>query len=273
VNLPKVRIARRNSASAPRSRSVYLLPNLFTSASLFCAILSIVKAGEGEWVMACYLILAAAVCDTLDGPVARLTRSASSFGLQYDSLADVVAFGVAPAIVVYRKLQAIGQSVELHDWAPNLAIGACSLYAICGAIRLARFNVQVTTEERKVFTGLPIPGAACVVVAGFLFIEKYLTDTPGLHRLILAVMLVLAGLMVSTIPFPKLAALMKGKQRDPFALVTFVSVVMALVIFWTHLPAIVLVATLIYLVYSLGLWIRRAAAAPAPSADAIPRRP
>lgn len=272
MKLPK---ARRAAVAGPRSRSVYLLPNLFTSASLFCAILSIVKAGEGEWVTACYLILAAAVCDTLDGPVARLTRSASSFGLQYDSLADVVAFGVAPAILVYRKLQAIGEAVDLHDWAPNLAIGACSLYAICGAIRLARFNVQVSTEERKVFTGLPIPGAGCVVVAGFLFIEKYLKASPesaGLHRLILVVMLVLAALMVSTVPFPKLTAMLKGKQRDPFALVTFVSVVMALVIFWTHLPAIVLAASLVYLAYSLALWLRRTPA-PAPSGDAVLRRP
>ncbi|MDX2174979.1 MAG: CDP-diacylglycerol--serine O-phosphatidyltransferase [Candidatus Sumerlaeia bacterium] len=239
-----------------RRRMVYLLPNLFTSASLFCGLLAIVRAAGGDYTQACYLIIASGVFDALDGPVARITRSASSFGQEYDSLADLVAFGVAPAFLMLQKLNAIGASAELHRWAPNLALGACGLFVICGAIRLARFNIQVAREERKMFTGLPIPGAALVVVSAFLFVETYMAETKMLHRVILLLMIGLSGLMVSTIPFPKAANVMAKQQRNPNALVVMVFAVALVGILWPHLPALLLGSSVLYLGISILLFAR-----------------
>jgi CDP-diacylglycerol--serine O-phosphatidyltransferase len=257
-----------------RRRTVYLLPNLFTSGSLFCALYSVVMAADGDYRKACYLILLSAVFDALDGPVARLTRSASSFGLQYDSLADVVAFGVAPAFLMHRKLSTIQGTVDLSQWAPNLALGACALFVICGAIRLARFNVQVSTEERRYFTGLPIPAAAGVVVSAFLFVETYMTDTKNLHRLILLLMVAMAGLMVSTIPFPKLEFMIRRAQNNANMLVATVFIACLVVILWAHLPTILLASSVIYIGFSIIAHIRRGGAQPAPagaSSAAVPR--
>src|SRR5690606_432072 len=141
-------------------KPVYVLPNLFTTASLFMALFSIISTSAGHYRTACFAILASAVFDALDGPVARMTRTSSSFGVQYDSLADTVAFGVAPAFLMYSKLESINSSLGLPPWAPRMALGVCGLYAVCGAIRLARFNIQVSSEEKLHFTGMPIPSAA-----------------------------------------------------------------------------------------------------------------
>lgn len=250
-----------------RSRSVYLLPNLFTSASLFCAISSISYTSSLNFKMACWMILLSAVFDALDGPVARLTRSASSFGLNYDSLADVVAFGAAPAFLMLKKLQSIGLEVELHRFAPNLALVACSLFAICGAIRLARFNVQVSDEERKHFTGLPIPGAAGVVVSTFLFIETYYDQTRNLHRGLLVLMVMLSGLMVSNIPFPKLSVALRRWGRNLNALVMMVFLVGILIMAWPHLPVILLGGFTLYVLWSLGAWLRTLGKPPVAAAE------
>lgn len=258
-----------------RRKTVYLLPNLFTSASLFCAMFSIVASTQGEFDKACYLILMSAVFDALDGPVARLTRSASSFGLQYDSLADVVAFGVAPAFLMQQRLTQIERGgVELHAWAPNLALGACALFVVCGAIRLARFNTQVTTEERRYFTGLPIPAAAGVVVSAYLFVQRYMDDTRNLHRLILILMIALSALMVSTIPFAKLAFLVRRAQNNANALVMVVFAAALVFIFWTHLPMILVGAFTLYVGFSILAHVRRGGEQPAAagtSRTSVPR--
>lgn len=240
-----------------RRRSVYLLPNLFTAASLFSAMGSVLATANGEFQKACYLILLSAVFDALDGPIARITRSASSFGLQFDSLADVVAFGVAPAWLMLSKLRKIGDSVELSNLAPNLALGACSIYVVCGAIRLARFNIQVSKEERKYFTGLPIPGAAGVVVSSFLFIETYLRESRNLHFLILVLMVCLAVLMVSTIPFPKVFSLLKAKQGSASVLIALVFLAALVLIFWSHLPVLLATGFILYVALSVLNWMRK----------------
>src|SRR6185369_9992242 len=120
----------------PLRRGVYIVPNLFTSAGLFAGFYSIISTLGGEYRLAAVMILVAQLCDVLDGRVARLTRSTSSFGIQYDSLADLVAFGVAPGILVYEW--------ALHDWG-KWGWLAASLYVTCGALRLARFNVQIAS--------------------------------------------------------------------------------------------------------------------------------
>lgn len=145
--------------------SIYLLPNMITAASLFFGFLAMKFAvegrlGEGDpkyFLWAAYAILAAAVCDGLDGSVARLTRTQSAFGVQLDSLCDMVSFGVAPAVVIYN--------FALYGSA-RLGFAACFIYAICGALRLARFNVQSSVGKASGnFTGIPIPMAAMPLCA------------------------------------------------------------------------------------------------------------
>lgn len=144
----------------PICKGVYLLPNLFTMASLFSGFLGIIWAVEGRFEYCALAILVSCVLDGLDGMVARLTRSASEFGAQLDSLADLVAFGVTPAIMVYMwQLQAYGR----------LGLLASFLLIACGALRLARFNVQAGKTCKKFFIGLPIPASGCILATLVLF--------------------------------------------------------------------------------------------------------
>lgn len=261
---------------------MYLAPNLFTSASLFLALWAIVKVSEGtaalaighgplstsSFVSACWLILFAALCDAIDGPVARWTRTSSSFGLQFDSLADVVAFGVAPAFLMYSNLRTMDESF-LPGYAPRLALGACALYAICSAVRLARFNVQAHTTEKVHFTGLPTPGAAGTVVSAFLFV-LWLGELPAvrdfvdprwltrnLHRSILFLMVGLAFLMVSEIPFPKLKNLLLITRKPFDMLVLVIVVICVLITFQGFLPVFLFGAFIMYLLVSVAFALRR----------------
>jgi CDP-diacylglycerol--serine O-phosphatidyltransferase len=138
----------------PVRRGVYILPNLFTTASLFTGFLAMLLAVQGNIEGSALAILFSALMDGLDGKVARLTNTASEFGIQYDSLADLVAFGVAPAFTSWMwVLEGYGK----------LGIGVAFLYVACTALRLARFNVCVTTVSKKFFVGLPCPAAGCAV--------------------------------------------------------------------------------------------------------------
>jgi len=126
---------------APRRRSIYLLPNLFTTGGLFAGFFAIIAASEGRFTAACVAIFIAAVLDGLDGRVARLTNTQTEFGVQYDSLADLISFGMAPAMVMFHwalvELKLDGMTLGRIGWL------AAFLYAACAALRLARFNTQV----------------------------------------------------------------------------------------------------------------------------------
>ncbi|MEF2144822.1 MAG: CDP-diacylglycerol--serine O-phosphatidyltransferase, partial [Desulfovibrionaceae bacterium] len=144
----------------PRSKAVYILPNLLTTASLFLGFMGVVWSMQGDFEICAMAILGSAVFDALDGRVARLTNTTSEFGVQYDSLADLVAFGVSPAVLVYTwQLSQYGR----------LGLMASFLLVACGALRLARFNVQVKITDKRFFTGLPIPAAACTLATLVLF--------------------------------------------------------------------------------------------------------
>ena len=147
--------------SKPVPRGVYILPNLFTTASLFAGFLSITMAFAGNFDDAAWAILFSALMDGLDGKVARLTGSASQFGVEYDSLADAIAFGVAPGILAWAW--------QLHHFG-RLGGGAAFLFAACGALRLARFNVSVATTSKRFFIGLPIPAGGCTFATFVLFL-------------------------------------------------------------------------------------------------------
>jgi len=146
-----------------RPKGIYILPNLFTTTSLFSGFLGILWAIEGLFVWAALAIMVSFVCDGLDGKVARITKASSQFGVQMDSLADLVSFGVCPAVLLYL-------------WQTNIynrfGMVSCFLFVACGALRLARFNVhaiQGTGQTNKFFVGLPIPAAACVIASLVLF--------------------------------------------------------------------------------------------------------
>jgi CDP-diacylglycerol--serine O-phosphatidyltransferase len=146
-----------------RRSGIFLLPNLLTTAALFAGFYSIVAAVDGNFQTAGVAIFVAMMLDALDGRVARLTRTTSQFGKEYDSLADMVSFGLAPAIVVYQWGVA-----RLAEW--NLTWGRVGwlvafLFAVAAALRLARFNAQAPTADRRFFTGLPSPSAAGLVAA------------------------------------------------------------------------------------------------------------
>jgi CDP-diacylglycerol--serine O-phosphatidyltransferase len=188
-------------------KGVYILPNLFTSAGLFCGFFSVVATIKGDYLVAAIAILVAQVFDALDGRIARLTKTSSQFGVEYDSLADVIAFGVAPGVLAYKW--------ALEPWGVWGWLAA-SLYVICGALRLARFNVQTETADKKNFVGLPIPAAAAVVATTILM--YFFLGGEGAtnkHITLLLLIYILAGLMVSTIPYYSFKDLHLG-NRQPF---------------------------------------------------------
>lgn len=145
-----------------RRRGIYLLPNLFTTAALFFGFFAIVSALTGRFATAAVAVLVAAIMDGLDGRVARLTNTQSDFGAEYDSLSDMVSFGVAPAIIVY--VWALDDLASLGWKFANLAWLAAFLYAACAGLRLARFNTQIGKADKRFFQGLASPAAAGLMV-------------------------------------------------------------------------------------------------------------
>jgi CDP-diacylglycerol--serine O-phosphatidyltransferase len=187
-------------------RGIYLLPNLLTTGNLFCGFYGIIAAVNQDFKTAAIAILFACLFDILDGKVARLTGSNSRFGVEYDSLADLVAFGVAPALLVYLwALKPFGR----------LGWVAAFLFVACGALRLARFNVQAGSAPKKYFVGLPIPGAALMVATTVLFFYRMGGSGPTKHFLFLAMTYVLGFLMVSNVPYNSFKEF-DGFQRMPF---------------------------------------------------------
>ncbi|HEY7585823.1 MAG TPA: CDP-diacylglycerol--serine O-phosphatidyltransferase [Candidatus Deferrimicrobiaceae bacterium] len=195
------------------ARGIYILPNLITSGSLFAGFYSIAATYNGQFEKAAMAIIAGVVLDGLDGRVARMTRTTTRFGVEYDSLADLVSFGVAPAFLVYGwALSQFGR----WGWL------AAFLFLICGALRLARFNVQINTVEKGQFNGLPIPAAA-TFVASIILLFYYLGGSGGFkHLALLLAIYVLAFLMVSTVKYNSFKDLEAFRRRPFNTLVVFI---------------------------------------------------
>ena len=174
-------------------RGIYILPNLFTTASLFAGFFSIILAFSGRFDEAAWAILVSAAMDGLDGKVARLTGTASQFGIEYDSLADDVAFGVAPGMLAYAwQLNQFGK----------FGLAAAFLFCGCAALRLARFNVGVSTTSKRFFVGLPSPASACLMATFVLFMPYYPSFMePILPGVALVVAVVSPLLMVSRVRY------------------------------------------------------------------------
>lgn len=189
---PRVPLKSRVSADKLR-KGVYLIPSLFTAGNLMCGFFSIIATFNGEYVRAALFIVLANILDGIDGYAARLTRTTSQFGVEFDSLADVVSFGVAPAVLVYLW--------ALVPWQTWGWLAACT-YVVCGALRLARFNVQAQSGVKGNFVGLPIPAAAQMITS-MVILHYFLSGegVPYRHVTLLLVIYGLAGLMVSIFPY------------------------------------------------------------------------
>jgi CDP-diacylglycerol--serine O-phosphatidyltransferase len=187
-------------------RKIYLVPNFVTTANMFSGFYSMVSAIHGDYVTAAWAIMAAAVFDMLDGRVARLAKATSEFGVQYDSLSDLVSFGVAPAILLYQwALEPFGRL----GWA------AAFLFAACGALRLARFNVLSGVLPKGYFQGLPIPMGAGMVATFIIFSQTLGWSMEETKIPVLVLTFGLASLMVSTIKFPSFKEL-NWRSRTSF---------------------------------------------------------
>jgi CDP-diacylglycerol--serine O-phosphatidyltransferase len=175
-------------------RGTHIWPNLFTTGNLFSGFFGIVKSIGGEFELAAIAVLASCLFDILDGKVARMTGSTSRFGVEYDSLADLVAFGVAPGLLIY-----------LMALKPYGRIGwlAAFVFMACGALRLARFNVQVETSSKKYFVGLPIPGGATMIATTVLFLRYWeiAVHGPVIGPVLLVMTFLLGSFMISTLPY------------------------------------------------------------------------
>ena len=205
----------------PRHKSVYILPNLFTTASLLSGFMGLVWAGAGRYEACALAILFSALMDGLDGKVARLTGTSSEFGVQYDSLADLVAFGATPAFMMYQY--------ALHQYGRvGLAVGF--LFTVCGALRLARFNVQAATANKRFFTGLPIPAGGCTLACIVLFApslpELFQSGIGGISLVGTAL---IAFLMVSTVRYASFKELGAFKAH-PFRTMVGVIALFALIV-------------------------------------------
>lgn len=230
--------------SPKRRRGIYLLPNLFTTAALFAGFYAIVSATANHFTEAAAAIFVAMILDGLDGRVARLTNTESDFGVQYDSLSDMVAFGLAPSLVMYEwSLNSIG----------NLGWIAAFLYAAAAGLRLARFNTQAATMDRGYFQGLASPSAAALV-AGLVWVGAS-NDIEGADLVLASFPLtVLAGiLMVSNVRYLSFKTLdLRG--RVPF--VTVIAVMLVFVFVALDPPIVLFALALLYAVSGPVLTLR-----------------
>ena len=188
-------------ATPPRKPrpGIYLLPNLFTTAALFAGFYAIVAAMNGRFIAAAEAVVIAGVLDGLDGRVARLTNTQSDFGVQYDSLSDLISFGLAPALVMY--LWSLSTLVEYSPLMGKIGWLAAFLYAACAALRLARFNTQVAVIDKRYFQGLASPAAAAGMITPVWALQAEGIAGITVNLVALPVSVMLALLMVSNVRY------------------------------------------------------------------------
>ena len=216
-------------------KGIYILPNTLTLCGMFMGFYSILASLKGLYVDASWAIIIAMVFDGLDGWVARLTHSTTRFGIELDSLSDLVAFGVAPAVMLFKwNLASYGR----------IGWSAAFLFMACGALRLARYNVQMGSAESKSFTGMPIPGAATIVATMVIFYYEIWETVPAKNIYILLLTFILAVLMVSTLRFHG-AKEIDFSKRKPFWILVAIVVAFSLIIM--HPPIALFIFAMIYL--------------------------
>jgi CDP-diacylglycerol--serine O-phosphatidyltransferase len=227
-------------------RTIYLLPSLFTVGNMFAGFFAVIATLNGHYQSAAVAIGIAVILDGLDGRVARMANATSDFGLQLDSLADVVSFGIAPAVLIYSwGLVGFGNFARLSAF----------VFLICGAMRLARFNIQ--TKNLKSFAGLPIPAGA-----GYIAATVHFFGLPGQSDVfkyyLIAVTYLLSFLMISTIRYPSLKQLNLGRGKSHLTILAL-AIIIAGVFFFSEqvLMAIALVYAASGLILKLYHMVRR----------------
>lgn len=231
--------SRRQKQTQPPKKGVYLLPNALTLCGMFCGFFAILSAINGNYLNAAWAIVLANVFDGLDGWIARLTNTVTRFGVELDSLSDLVAFGVAPSILMYK-------------WAfvpfARLGWAVAFLFVACGALRLARFNVQTGVPGSKAFKGMPIPAAATVLSSIVIFYYEFWTGQPDRQVFLLVITILLSLLMVSTLRYHGLKEI-DFRERKPFwVLVVFVLILFIMLI---HPSKMIFVFAMSYLVWGI----------------------
>jgi CDP-diacylglycerol--serine O-phosphatidyltransferase len=200
-----------------------VVPSLFTVLNMFCGLMSLIYTGQQDYIVGAWFIILAAVFDSLDGMMARITKSASAFGIQFDSLSDIISFGAAPAFLVF--------SVYLHAL-NGLGVLVSALLLIFGGLRLARFNVQIVGFDKDYFIGLPIPSSAITVASFVLMFYDNTFGLNGITRSLLAPMVVaLSLLMVSRIKYDALPEFTRrGIRKHPWRFMAVTASVVAIVV-------------------------------------------
>jgi len=216
--------------------SILVFPNLFTTGNLFCGFYSIICSLKGNFSAAAYLILAAGIFDLVDGRVARLVKGVSEFGKEYDSLADLVSFGVAPAMLAY---------LCNLIFIPRIGWLAAFLLVACGALRLARFNVIHSTKDPRFFVGLPIPISAATVATCYLFVKEIGIDLNNTYIFIILVPIV-SFLMVSAVSYKSYKKAQETIKRDFFS--NMVIFLLLLIVVAVHPDLVLFLLAVIYIV-------------------------
>jgi CDP-diacylglycerol---serine O-phosphatidyltransferase len=228
------------TARKPR-RGIYLLPNLLTTGAMFAGFYAIVSAFNGQFTDAVIAIFVAGLFDGLDGRVARLTNTQSEFGVQYDSLSDLVSFGVAPALIMYvwslKSLTGYGAAWGKFGWT------AAFVYAACGALRLARFNTQVGVQDKRYFQGLAIPAGAGLAMSYLWAVSAERWSGEDVQFITPLVAIVTGLLMVSRFRYFSFKA---WPQSDKVPFVAIPAAVLIIVALWVNPPRMLFAITLLY---------------------------
>jgi len=261
-------------------RAIYVLPNIFTTLSLFFGFYSILASIDGRFAHAAWFILISALCDGLDGTVARMTNTTSQFGVEYDSLCDLVAFGAAPAVMSYLWALTPDHLAALAPYHLRLGAAVSFIFLACGALRLARFNVFSGVRDPGFFQGLPIPGGAVMMAAAVLWHYRFGQPVTPNGPAIMALVLALAFLMVSSIDYVSHKNKTLFRNNRPFE--TLVVVVLFLGVVIVKIKSALLPLGFIYLASGPIITVvrasRRKRSAPAvetpaaePAAEAQPK--
>jgi len=250
----------------PLKRGVAILPSLFTLANMLAGYYAIIAAFKGDFDLAVTMVVIAGILDSLDGRIARMTGTTSEFGKELDSLSDFLSFGIAPALVLFHW--GFG---DLGRWGWLLAF----LLPVAGALRLARFNVQSKSGDKRFFVGLPIPAAAAAAVLPLYYLPGGHEDlTLWLKRAAVAYVVLLAWLMVSTVKYRSFKDL-DVRERRPYAMIFILAIVLVLVL--VNHRAVLLAMALVYAASGPIGWVwdrlTGTRSLPAPEAPAAPEVP
>ncbi|WP_020396716.1 CDP-diacylglycerol--serine O-phosphatidyltransferase [Thiolinea disciformis] len=235
-----------------RRKGIYLLPNLFTTAAMFCGFYAIIASIQGQYEVAAIAVFVAMVLDSLDGRVARWTNTQTAFGAEYDSLSDLVSFGLAPALTMYQwslvHLREMGTAWGKIGWL------AAFIYAACAALRLARFNTQIGKADKRFFTGMPSPTAAALIVGMVWVFHDSEVAGRSLQMPALIATVVVGLLMVSNFSYYSFKDI-NLRGRVPF--VVMIAVALGFVLITIDPPKVFFTFFVLYGLSGPVLWMTR----------------